>query len=97
MRYPVQTGCTGAIDNSFQLEIEHRMSKILGINATELLNQRSPLRRHGPANEIAQTVPFLASDMSGFSTEEVFIADGGMAGQQRAFCANAHIDLGIAR
>lgn len=73
------------------------MSNILSINATELLDQRNPLRRHGPANEIAQTVPFLASGMGGFSTEEVSIADGGMAGQQRVFCANAHIDLGIVR
>ncbi|MCZ6509542.1 MAG: SDR family oxidoreductase [Alphaproteobacteria bacterium] len=71
----------GPIDNSFQLEIEHRI----------------PLRRYGPANDMAQTVPFLASDMSDFSTEEVLIADGGMAGQQRALCGSARIDLGIVR
>jgi len=46
---------------------------------------------------MAQTVPFLASDMSDFSTEEVLITDGGIAGQQRVFCGSARIDLGIER
>ncbi len=70
----------GPIDNDFQLAIEDRMSKVTGTNATEMLNQRIPLRRHGQADEIAQTVLFLASDMSSFSTGAVFMADGGMAG-----------------
>lgn len=70
----------GPIDNDFQLAIENRMSKVLGIDATEMLNQRIPLRRHGHAEEIAQMVLFLASDMSSFSTGAVFMADGGMAG-----------------
>lgn len=70
----------GPIDNDFQLTIENRMSNVLGIDATEMLNQRIPLRRHGRAEEIAQTVLFLASDMSSFSTGAVFMADGGMAG-----------------
>ena len=70
----------GPIDNDFQLTIENRMSRVLGIDATEMLNQRIPMRRHGRAAEIAQTVLFLASDMSSFSTGAVFMADGGMAG-----------------
>ncbi|MBT3765121.1 MAG: SDR family oxidoreductase [Rhodospirillaceae bacterium] len=70
----------GPIDNDFQLEIENRMSKVLGIDATEMLNQRIPLRRHGTPDEVAQSVLFLASDMSSFSTGSVFMADGGMAG-----------------
>ncbi|MDH3738583.1 MAG: SDR family oxidoreductase [Alphaproteobacteria bacterium] len=70
----------GPIDNEFQLAIENRMSKVMNIDATEMLNQRIALRRHGQAEEIAQTVLFLASDMSSFSTGAVFMADGGMAG-----------------
>jgi NAD(P)-dependent dehydrogenase (short-subunit alcohol dehydrogenase family) len=70
----------GPVDNEFQTEIEDRMSKVIGANATEMLNQRIPLRRHARAEEIAQTVLFLASDMSSFSTGAVFMADGGMAG-----------------
>jgi NAD(P)-dependent dehydrogenase (short-subunit alcohol dehydrogenase family) len=70
----------GPIDNDFQTAIENRMSTVLGIDATEMLNQRIPLRRHGRADEIAQMVLFLASDMSSFSTGAVFMADGGMAG-----------------
>jgi len=70
----------GPIENDFQLEIENRMSKVLGVNATEMLNQRIPMRRHGTPEEIAQSVLFLASDMSSFSTGSIFMADGGMAG-----------------
>ena len=70
----------GPIDNDFQLAIENRMSKVMNIDATAMLNQRIALRRHGKADEIAQTVLFLASDMSSFSTGAVFMADGGMAG-----------------
>jgi NAD(P)-dependent dehydrogenase (short-subunit alcohol dehydrogenase family) len=70
----------GPIDNDFQTAIENRMSTVLGIDATEMLNQRIPLRRHGRADEIAQMVLFLASEMSSFSTGAVFMADGGMAG-----------------
>jgi NAD(P)-dependent dehydrogenase (short-subunit alcohol dehydrogenase family) len=70
----------GPIENGFQLEIENRMSKVLGVNATEMLNQRIPMRRHGTAEEVAQSVLFLASDMSSFSTGSIFMADGGMAG-----------------
>ncbi len=70
----------GPVNNEFQLEIENRMSKIMGIDATEMLNQRIPLRRHGEASEIAQVVLFLASDMSSFCTGSVYMADGGMAG-----------------
>jgi NAD(P)-dependent dehydrogenase (short-subunit alcohol dehydrogenase family) len=70
----------GPVDNEFQTEIEDRMSKVIGANATEMLNQRIPLRRHARAEEIAQTVLFLASDMSSFSTGAVFMDDGGMAG-----------------
>jgi NAD(P)-dependent dehydrogenase (short-subunit alcohol dehydrogenase family) len=68
----------GPIDNTFQTEIEERLTKTIGQNGTELINQRIPLRRHAEAEEIARMVLFLASDQSSFSTGSVFMADGGL-------------------
>lgn len=67
----------GPITNDFQNAIEDRMSKAMGIDATELLNQMIPLGRHAQAEEVAKSVLFLASDNSSFSTGSVFMADGG--------------------
>ncbi len=67
----------GPIDNEFQATIEDRMSKMMGIDATAMLNQMIPLGRHARADEIAKSVLFLASDQSSFSTGSVFMADGG--------------------
>jgi NAD(P)-dependent dehydrogenase (short-subunit alcohol dehydrogenase family) len=68
----------GPIDNTFQTEIEERLSAITGQNATEMINRRIPLGRHAQAEEIARLVLFLASDQSSFSTGSVFMADGGL-------------------
>ena len=68
----------GPIDNGFQSNIEDRLSGIVGRNATEMLDEKIPLGRHGSADEIARMVLFLASDQSSFSTGGVFMADGGM-------------------
>jgi NAD(P)-dependent dehydrogenase (short-subunit alcohol dehydrogenase family) len=68
----------GPIDNTFQTEIEERLSAITGQNGTQMINQRIPLGRHAQAEEIARSVLFLASDQSSFSTGSVFMADGGM-------------------
>ncbi|MDA1089496.1 MAG: SDR family NAD(P)-dependent oxidoreductase [Proteobacteria bacterium] len=68
----------GPITNEFQTTIEDRMSKTMGIDATAMLNNTViPLGRHGLPEEIAQSVLFLASDQSSFSTGSVFMADGG--------------------
>jgi len=68
----------GPITNEFQTTIEDRMSKTMGIDATTMLNNTViPLGRHGLPEEIAQSVLFLASDQSSFSTGSVFMADGG--------------------
>ena len=67
----------GPIDNAFQKTIEDRMSKTMGRDATAMLNEIIPLGRHAQVEEIAQTVLFLASDQSSFSTGSVFMADGG--------------------
>ncbi|NQW01396.1 MAG: SDR family oxidoreductase [Rhodospirillales bacterium] len=67
----------GPIDNAFQATIEGRMSRMMGIDATAMLDQMIPMGRHASPDEIARTVLFLASDQSSFSTGSVFMADGG--------------------
>lgn len=69
----------GPIDNDFQQTIEDRMSNMMGIDATAMLNQMIPLGRHSQPEEVAQSILYLASDMSSFSTGSVFMADGGFA------------------
>jgi NAD(P)-dependent dehydrogenase (short-subunit alcohol dehydrogenase family) len=68
----------GPIDNSFQTKIEEQLTEVVGEDGTQFLNRIIPLGRHGRAEEIAQSVLFLASDQSSFSTGSVFMADGGM-------------------
>ncbi len=68
----------GPIDNSFQLDVEDRLGKIVGRDGTEFLNEHIPMGRHGSPEEVAKMVLFLASDQSSFSTGSVFHADGGM-------------------
>ncbi len=68
----------GPIDNSFQADIERRLTPVVGRDATALLDSMIPLHRHGQPEEIAQMVLFLASARSSFSTGSVFMADGGM-------------------
>jgi NAD(P)-dependent dehydrogenase (short-subunit alcohol dehydrogenase family) len=68
----------GPIDNGFQTDIESRLTDIVGEDGTQFLNKVIPLGRHGRADEIAQSVLFLASEMSSFSTGSIFMADGGM-------------------
>lgn len=77
-RIRVNAICPGPIDNEFQHELEGRLSRVLGTDATAFLDQRIPLGRHGRPEEVAEMVLFLASDRSGFSTGGVFTADGGM-------------------
>jgi NAD(P)-dependent dehydrogenase (short-subunit alcohol dehydrogenase family) len=68
----------GPIDNSFQTEIEKRISAVTGQDGTAMINARIPLGRHARPEEIARTALFLASDQSSFSTGSIFMADGGM-------------------
>lgn len=68
----------GPIDNRFQDDVEQRLSQVVGRDATQMLNEMIPLGRHGSADEIAQSVLFLASDASSFTTGTVLMADGGM-------------------
>jgi NAD(P)-dependent dehydrogenase (short-subunit alcohol dehydrogenase family) len=68
----------GPVDNSFQDDIEARISNAIGTDATAMINSQIPLGRHARPDEIAQTALFLASDASGFCTASVYMADGGM-------------------
>jgi NAD(P)-dependent dehydrogenase (short-subunit alcohol dehydrogenase family) len=77
-RIRVNVLAPGPIDNSFQTEIEKRISALTGQDGTAMINARIPLGRHAKAEEIARSVLFLASDQSSFSTGSVYMADGGM-------------------
>lgn len=68
----------GPIDNTFQSDIEEKLTEIVGEDGTEMLNRMIPLGRHGRAEEIAQMLLFLASNQSSFSTGGIYMADGGM-------------------
>lgn len=74
----VNTIHPGPIDNTFQTNIEADISKVIGRNATEMLNEMIPLGRHAHPEEIARSVLYLASDDSSFVTGSMLMADGGL-------------------
>jgi NAD(P)-dependent dehydrogenase (short-subunit alcohol dehydrogenase family) len=77
----VNTLHPGPVDNAFQAKIEQNIGKMAGgIDATKLLNEAIPLRRHAEPDEIARSALYLASDMSSFVTCSTLMADGGMRG-----------------
>ncbi len=76
----VNTIHPGPVDNAFQLEVERRLSIVLKRDATAMLNTTIPLGRHAQADEIAQSVLYLASDASSFTTGSTLMVDGGMSG-----------------
>jgi NAD(P)-dependent dehydrogenase (short-subunit alcohol dehydrogenase family) len=75
----VNTLHPGPIDNEFQLHIEQGISRLVGRDATAMLNEAIPLRRHAHPDEIARAALFLASDQSSFTTGATLMADGGMS------------------
>ncbi len=74
----VNTLHPGPIDNEFQREIENGIGKMIGIDATEMLNRAIPLGRHASPDEIAGSALYLASHLSSFVTGSMVMADGGM-------------------
>jgi NAD(P)-dependent dehydrogenase (short-subunit alcohol dehydrogenase family) len=69
----------GPVTNAFQSEVEDKLSGVLGTNATAFFNERIPLGRHATPEEIAESVLYLASPQSGFTTGSTLIVDGGMS------------------
>lgn len=75
----VNTIHPGPIDNSFQQAVESDLSRIIGRDGTAFFNEIIPLGRHGRPDEIAQSVLYLASDQSSFTTGTLLMVDGGMS------------------
>ncbi|WP_084642602.1 MULTISPECIES: SDR family oxidoreductase [unclassified Mesorhizobium] len=64
--------------NTFQHEIENRISAISGVNVTEAVNKAVPLQRHSDPDEVASVALYLASSMSSYVTGQVHVVDGGL-------------------
>ncbi len=47
--------------------------------ATTFVNEIIPLRRHVRADEVTNSVLFLASDASSFTTGSLLLVDGGLS------------------
>lgn len=77
-RIRVNAVAPGPIDNGFQREIEKGLTRVLGTDGGEFLDSVIPLHRHATAEEVAESVLFLASERSAFTTGSVLMADGGM-------------------
>jgi NAD(P)-dependent dehydrogenase (short-subunit alcohol dehydrogenase family) len=75
----VNTLHPGPVDNEFQLNVEKKLSPVLGRDGTEFFNEIIPLRRHARADEVARSVLYLASDASSFTTGSRLMVDGGIS------------------
>ncbi|WP_321885778.1 SDR family NAD(P)-dependent oxidoreductase [Burkholderia cenocepacia] len=75
----VNTIHPGPVKNSFQAEIEQKLSAVLERDATKFFDDMIPLRRHATPEEIARSVLYLASDHSSFTTGSTLMVDGGMS------------------
>lgn len=79
-RIRVNTVHPGPVENTFQQAVEADLGKILQRDGAAFFNEMIPLGRHGLPAEIAQSVLFLASDQSSFTTGALLMVDGGMSG-----------------
>ncbi len=78
-RIRVNTIHPGPVDNQFQHAVESALGSIIHRDAAAFFNEMIPLGRHAQADEIAQSVLFLASDRSSFTTGAMLMVDGGMS------------------
>lgn len=77
-RIRVNVVAPGPIDNGFQRDVEVGLTAALGTDGGRFLDSAIPLHRHATAEEVAESVLFLASDRSALTTGTVLMADGGM-------------------
>jgi NAD(P)-dependent dehydrogenase (short-subunit alcohol dehydrogenase family) len=78
-RIRVNTIHPGPIDNSFQHAVESDLAGVIKRDGAEFFNAMIPLGRHGTPEEVAQSVLYLASDWSRFTTGSRLMVDGGMS------------------
>jgi NAD(P)-dependent dehydrogenase (short-subunit alcohol dehydrogenase family) len=78
-RIRVNTIHPGPIENSFQQAVEADLGKLIQRDGAAFFNEMIPLGRHGAPEEIAQSVLYLASDQSSFTTGALLMVDGGMS------------------
>ena len=75
----VNTINPGPVDNAFQKRVEDGLGAEIGCDGTEFFNEMIPMHRHATPEEIAQSVLYLASDQSSFTTGIQLGVDGGMS------------------
>lgn len=75
----VNTIHPGPVDNQFQAGVEERLSPVLGRDATRFFDEQILLGRHARPEEIAQSVTYLASKQSSFTTGSTLVVDGGLS------------------
>jgi NAD(P)-dependent dehydrogenase (short-subunit alcohol dehydrogenase family) len=78
-RIRVNTIHPGPIENTFQHAVEADLAKLIDRDGAAFFNDMIPLGRHGSPEEIAQSVLYLASSQSSFTTGALLMADGGMS------------------
>lgn len=78
-RIRVNTIHPGPIDNDFQLTVEKGLGEAIGGDGTAFFDAMIPLSRHATAEEVAQSVLYLASEQSSFTTGTTLMVDGGMS------------------
>jgi NAD(P)-dependent dehydrogenase (short-subunit alcohol dehydrogenase family) len=78
-RIRVNTVHPGPVENTFQQAVEADLGKLIQRDGAAFFNEMIPLGRHGSPDEIAQSVLYLASDQSSFTTGALLMVDGGMS------------------
>jgi NAD(P)-dependent dehydrogenase (short-subunit alcohol dehydrogenase family) len=68
----------GPLDNEFMRRAEKRIGALTGKDAGAIYDQMIPMGRHGRPEEVAQTVLFLASDQSSYTSGALHLIDGAL-------------------